>query len=84
LCGIVMTAPRRLRLLGPRGPENVEFSGTLACNDIDVVLRWVHDGHGIVMSGDCLAASAATTLRPTPFRPRNGLPRISTNGMRRC
>lgn len=42
------------RLLGPRGPENVKVSGTLACNDIDVVLRWVHDGHGIVMSADWL------------------------------
>jgi LysR family transcriptional activator of dmlA len=25
-------------------------SGSLASNDIDVVLRWAHDGHGIVMS----------------------------------
>lgn len=44
------------RLAGPRGAENVKVSGSLACNDIDVVLRWVHDGHGIVMSADWIFA----------------------------
>ena len=42
------------RLTGPRGTENVKVSGSLACNDIDVVLGWLQDGHGIVMSGDWL------------------------------
>ena len=44
------------RLSGPRGPESVKVSGSLASNDIDIVLRWVHDGHGIVMGADWLFA----------------------------
>lgn len=42
------------RLVGPRGPEHVKVGGTLASNDIDVVLQWAHQGHGIVMSADWL------------------------------
>jgi LysR family transcriptional activator of dmlA len=48
------------RLVGPRGPENVKVGGTLASNDIDVLLRWVHDGHGIVMSADWLFRDGLT------------------------
>jgi LysR family transcriptional activator of dmlA len=46
------------RLHGPRGTENTKVIGSLASNDIDVVLRWAHDGHGIVMSADWLFASS--------------------------
>jgi LysR family transcriptional activator of dmlA len=42
------------RLAGPQGAESVKVSGSLASNDIDVVLRWAHDGHGIVMSSQWL------------------------------
>ena len=35
-------------------PASTSSFFTLASNDIDVVLSWVHDGHGIVMSGDWL------------------------------
>lgn len=44
------------RLTGPDGPETVKASGSLASNDIDVVLRWACDGHGIVMSSRWLLA----------------------------
>jgi LysR family transcriptional activator of dmlA len=44
------------RLVGPQGAESVKVSGSLASNDIDVVLRWAHDGHGIVMSSQWLFA----------------------------
>lgn len=44
------------RLTGPTGPEVVKANGTLASNDIDVVLRWAIDGHGIVMSSQWLLA----------------------------
>lgn len=44
------------RLTGPSGTETVKASGSLASNDIDVVLRWAHDGHGIVMSSRWLLA----------------------------
>lgn len=44
------------RLTGPSGPETVKASSTLASNDIDVVLRWACDGHGIVMSSQWLLA----------------------------
>lgn len=44
------------RLDGPSGTQNVKVSGALASNDIDVVLRWAHDGHGIVMSSEWLLA----------------------------
>ncbi len=47
------------RLHGPRGADAaVKVAGPLASNDIDVVLRWAHDGHGIVMSGDWLFAAS--------------------------
>lgn len=42
------------RLQGPRGPESIKVSATLASNDIDVVLAWAHAGHGIVFSADWL------------------------------
>ena len=57
------------RLHGPRGTENIKVSGSLASNDIDVVLRWVHAGHGIVMSGDWLFAPSlanGTLIRVLP------------------
>lgn len=44
------------RLTGPDGPETVKAGGSLASNDIDVVLRWACDGHGIVMSSRWLLA----------------------------
>ena len=44
------------RLTGGRGQENAKVTGTMASNDIDVVLRWVHDGHGIAFSSDWLFA----------------------------
>lgn len=44
------------RMTGPAGTETVRASGSLASNDIDVVLRWAHDGHGIVMSSQWLLA----------------------------
>lgn len=37
-------------LKGPAGPESVKVGGSLASNDIDVVLAWAHGGHGIAMS----------------------------------
>jgi LysR family transcriptional regulator, transcriptional activator for dmlA len=49
------------QLQGPRGMENIKVSGSLAANDIDVVLRWAHDGHGIVMSADWLFAQSLKT-----------------------
>lgn len=44
------------RLTGPAGLESVKPASTLASNDIDVVLRWACDGHGIVMSSQWLLA----------------------------
>lgn len=44
------------RLQGPRGVENTKVSGSLASNDIDILLQWAHDGHGILMSADWLFA----------------------------
>lgn len=44
------------RLTGPGGPQSVKASGTLASNDIDVVVRWACDGHGILMSSQWLLA----------------------------
>ena len=44
------------RLTGPDGPASVKPASTLASNDIDVVLRWACDGHGIVMSSQWLLA----------------------------
>jgi LysR family transcriptional regulator, transcriptional activator for dmlA len=44
------------RLEGPAGVQSVKVDGSLASNDIDVVLRWAHDGHGIVMSSQWLLA----------------------------
>ena len=44
------------RLDGPQGPQQIRAGGTLASNDIDVVLRWAQDGHGIVMSSQWLLA----------------------------
>ena len=46
------------RLIGPRGHENAKVAGTMASNDIDVVLRWVHDGHGVAFSADWLFAKS--------------------------
>ena len=46
------------RLTGPRGWEHVKVNGTMASNDIDVVLSWVHDGHGIAFSADWLFAKS--------------------------
>lgn len=46
------------RLNGPSGPESIKPTSTLASNDIDVVLRWACDGHGIVMSSHWLLASS--------------------------
>jgi LysR family transcriptional activator of dmlA len=37
---------------GARESAGVKVGGTLASNDYDVVLRWAHDGHGIVLGGD--------------------------------
>lgn len=51
------------RLTGPKGLEKVKVSGSLASNDIDVVLHWAHDGHGIVMSSDWLFASSLASGR---------------------
>jgi len=42
------------RLEGPAGQETIKVSGSLASNDIDVVLRWVKEGFGIAMSADWL------------------------------
>lgn len=42
------------RLTGPRGAEATKVSGTLASNDIDVVIDWAHAGQGIVFSTDWL------------------------------
>jgi LysR family transcriptional regulator, transcriptional activator for dmlA len=44
------------RLQGASGSQTAKPSGSLASNDIDVVLRWAHDGHGIVMSSQWLLA----------------------------
>ena len=44
------------RLEGPAGVQSVKVNGALASNDIDVVLRWARDGHGIVMSSQWLLA----------------------------
>lgn len=42
------------RMAGPSGSESVKVSGIMAWNDIDVVLKWVHEGHGIAFSADWL------------------------------
>jgi LysR family transcriptional activator of dmlA len=57
------------RLTGPAGPQSVKASGSLASNDIDVVLRWACDGHGILMSsqwllGPSLAQGSLVRLLP--------------------
>jgi LysR family transcriptional activator of dmlA len=49
------------RLTGPDGPASVKPASTLASNDIDVVLRWARDGHGIVMSSQWLLASSVAS-----------------------
>lgn len=57
------------RLDGPEGPQQVKAVGTLASNDIDVVLRWAQDGHGIVMSSQWLLApslAAGKLIRVLP------------------
>lgn len=46
------------RLTGPSGWEHVKVAGTMASNDIDVVLAWVHEGHGIAFSADWLFAKS--------------------------
>lgn len=46
------------RLTGPRGWEQVKVVGSMAANDIDAVLSWVHDGHGIAFSADWLFAAS--------------------------
>jgi LysR family transcriptional activator of dmlA len=46
------------KLEGPDGKLSIKAVGTLASNDIDVVLRWAHDGHGIVMSSEWLLAQS--------------------------
>jgi len=58
------------RLTGPSGTESVKASGTLASNDIDVVLRWACDGHGIVMSSQWLLAPSLASGRLVPFLPQ--------------
>ena len=51
------------RLEGPSGPQQVKVAASLAPNDIDVVLRWAHDGHGIVMSSEWLFAPSLASGR---------------------
>ena len=46
------------RMTGPRGWESAKVSGSMASNDIDVVLDWVHAGHGIACSADWLFAAS--------------------------
>ncbi len=46
------------RLTGPQGWETAKVSGSMASNDIDTVLKWVHDGHGIACSADWLFAKS--------------------------
>lgn len=43
-------------LAGPASGQSAKVSGSLASNDIDVVLRWAHDGHGIVMTSEWIFA----------------------------
>ncbi len=37
------------RLNGPKGPETVRVSGTLSCNNGEIVHKWAVDGHGILL-----------------------------------
>jgi LysR family transcriptional regulator, transcriptional activator for dmlA len=62
------------KLDGPDGKLNIKATGTLASNDIDVVLRWAHDGHGIVMSSQWLLAqslASAALVRVLPDHQQN-------------
>ncbi len=58
------------RLTGPAGAETVKASGSLASNDIDVVLRWACDGHGIVMSSRWLLAPSLASGRLVQLLPQ--------------
>lgn len=58
------------RLTGPSGIESVKASGSLATNDIDVLLRWAHDGHGIVMSSQWLFAPSLASGQLVRVLPR--------------
>jgi LysR family transcriptional activator of dmlA len=51
------------RLEGPAGSESVKVGGSLASNDIDVVLRWGQDGHGMLMSSQWLLAPSLVSGR---------------------
>lgn len=49
--------------------HKLRVDGTLAANDIDIVLRWAHDGHGVVMSSAWIFApslAAGTLVRVLP------------------
>lgn len=58
------------RLTGPDGPQTFKATSTLASNDIDVVLRWACDGHGIVMSSQWLLAPSLARGHLLPLLPQ--------------
>jgi len=58
------------RLTGPDGAQTVKAGGSLASNDIDVVLRWACDGHGIVMSSQWLLAPSLASGRLVHLLPQ--------------
>lgn len=37
------------RMIGPGGLETVKVTGALSSNNADMVRRWAHDGHGILL-----------------------------------
>lgn len=58
------------RLAGPAGDETVKVTGTLATNDIDVMLRWARDGHGIALGSQWLLAASLAAGELVPVLPR--------------
>lgn len=51
------------------GSSRIKAAGTLASNDIDIVLAWAHAGHGIVMSSEWIFAPSlanGTLVRVLP------------------
>ncbi len=43
---------------GPSGYEDVRVTGDLASNDNDVILKWAHDAHGIMIAADWFVAKS--------------------------
>lgn len=62
------------RLHGPAGPETIKVSGAMASNHSDVVRRWAHDGHGIILASVWDVADSLTHGRLVRVLPQYAEP----------